>query len=274
MKLQTKAPDRQISPTRPVERPRQASPASRAPSTSRPTTTSQTARPAMWRALRSKPPPASARPTIRAIGAINAAVCSNLARHELGCATTDPELGPTRFLAFVSACSAGIGLLSGACSGRRRSGVRVPRTPCPALTGKPHPDERTIRRTPSKPRRTAAAAPTPARLRARRIRRWIIGRRTPSERTARRRPRAAAAAAPARVAQARAPAAPAQAADAGRQPPPTMPASIRDRRRLLAAGPDPDRDRRAGRDLDRRGRDPAAAPARTAPAARVSPKAS
>ena len=71
----------QDQPTRPIERSRQASLVPAAPKASSATTISHTARPAMWRGLRSKPPPASARPPIRSSGAINAADSSNLARH-------------------------------------------------------------------------------------------------------------------------------------------------------------------------------------------------
>jgi hypothetical protein len=51
------------------------------PSASSTTSTSHTARPAMWRSLRKEPPPARASPRIKASGLINAADSSNLARH-------------------------------------------------------------------------------------------------------------------------------------------------------------------------------------------------
>src|SRR3954447_25189503 len=88
-----------------------------APKTSRATTTSHTARPAMWRLLTSKPPPARARAPIRATGASNAVVWSNLARDERREAPSPGAAMGLPFLADVSDCS-GIGLLSRACSGR------------------------------------------------------------------------------------------------------------------------------------------------------------
>ena len=119
--MQTKAQDRRSArpPSRAAAR---AVASDAAPSTSSPTTTSHTARPAMCRVLTSKPPPASARPTIRAIGAISAAVWSNLARDARDAPPPGPNLGPLARLAPVSVCSAGIRLLSGSCSGRTRVG--------------------------------------------------------------------------------------------------------------------------------------------------------
>ena len=184
-----------------------------------------------------------------------------------------PAARAARSRASVSACSAGIGLLSGARSGRSvESAVRTPAKPTPTENERRPRSQRTAGQEVERLGRRGRRRPAPTAVdgggKRSSARRKAIHRRSRRRQPGRR----TTAAAPARVAQATAPpagrTASAAAVDHQRRP------RRRRQRRLLAPGPDPDRDRGPRGDLDRRGRCPAAAPARGGPARQVSPKAS
>ena len=106
--------------------------------------------------LTSKPPPARARPPIRATGASNAAVWSNLARHESREAPSrGPRLGPLRRSVGVSDCSC-IGLLSAVLA----QAEDAPSSSC-------------VQYTPSLPKRRRATLPSPISKPRRRPRRPV-----------------------------------------------------------------------------------------------------
>ena len=276
MRLQTKAPDPRSahSPSRTAVR---ASPATAAPSASRATTTSHTAEPGdvtsahveaasgegqaddQERAERATPPIPL---TLRAMHGM---------RHPQARSSGRPAFVLLSVLALLAlAC---FPVLAQA---ETRVGSST-KLPCP--------------RSPGTPPRTTQLRWRARRMAAARRRQFLVERRLWSDstpgirvlglrRAAHRRRTAiqarAAVKAPARVAQAtvRPPGRTSRRTPASQGQPSGTQTSSSDEQLFFAPGPDPDRDRRARGDLDRCGRDQAAAPAPRLPARQVSPKAS